>query len=167
MACSSSPWTKVVDLSNVAIGKLSQAALELNVNLDLLVGDAAEYKFEPTRFDLIVLFYHLDRNLFPKMVAALKPGGMLIFKMSLQWDLDGGLTSVSANPLGRNELLLLVPELHVLYQEERPVRGSGRCRVHWEKVWRCGRRRSTTGRDQCIGPANSTSVSRLRPVKTI
>ena len=125
MACSSSPWTKVVDLSNVAIGKLSQAALELNVNLDLLVGDAAEYKFEPTRFDLIVLFYHLDRNLFPKMVAALKPGGLLICKMSLQWDLDGGLTSVSANPLGRNELLLLVPELHVLYQEERPVRGRG------------------------------------------
>ena len=125
MACSSSPWTKVVDLSNVAIGKLSQAALELNVNLDLLVGDAAEYKFEPTRFDLIVLFYHLDRNLFPKMVAALKPGGLLICKMSLQWDLDGGLTSVSANPLGRNELLLFVPELHVLYQEERPVRGRG------------------------------------------
>ena len=114
-----------MDLSNVAIGKLSQAALELNVNLDLLVGDAAEYKFEPTRFDLIVLFYHLDRNLFPKMVAALKPGGLLICKMSLQWDLDGGLTSVSANPLGRNELLLLVPELHVLYQEERPVRGRG------------------------------------------
>lgn len=110
---------------NVAIGKLSQSALELNVNLDLLVGDAAEYKFEPTRFDLIVLFYHLDRNLFPKMVAALKPGGLLICKMSLQWDLDGGLTSVSANPLGRNELLLLVPELHVLYQEERPVRGRG------------------------------------------
>ncbi|SRR5258708_6921473 len=49
----------VVDLSNVAIGKLSQAALELNVNLDLFVGDAAEYKFEPIRFDLVVLFYHL------------------------------------------------------------------------------------------------------------
>ena len=59
------------------------------------------------------------------MVAALKPGGLLICKMSLQWDLDGGLTSVSANPLGRNELLLLVPELHVLYQEERPVRCRG------------------------------------------
>ena len=36
-----------VDVSDVAIGKLSQAALELNVNLDLSVGDAAEYKFEP------------------------------------------------------------------------------------------------------------------------
>jgi SAM-dependent methyltransferase len=115
----------VVDLSNVAIEKLSQAALVLNVNLDLLVGDAAEYKFEPTRFDLMLLFYHLDRSLFPKMVSALKPGGLLICKMSLQWDPDGGLTGVSANPLGRNELPLLVPELHVLYQKERPVRGRG------------------------------------------
>jgi SAM-dependent methyltransferase len=111
-----------VDLSDVAIGKLSQAALEVNVNLDLFVGDAAEYKFEPTRFDLIVLFYHLDRNLFPKMVSALKPGGRLICKMSLQWDSDGRLAAVSANPLGRNELPLLVPELYVLHQEERPVR---------------------------------------------
>jgi hypothetical protein len=45
--------------------------------------------------------------------------------MSLQWDPDGGLTGVSANPLGRNELPLHVPELHVLYQKERPVRGRG------------------------------------------
>jgi SAM-dependent methyltransferase len=115
----------VVDLSNVAIEKLSQAALELNVNLDLLVGDAAAYKFEPTRFDLMLLFYHLDRSLFPKMVSALKPGGLLICKMRLQWDPDGGLTGVSANPLSRNELPLLVPELHVLYHGERPVRDRG------------------------------------------
>jgi len=114
-----------VDLSDVAIGKLNKAALKLDVNLDLLVGDAAEYKFEPTRFDVIVLFYHLDRNLFPKMVSALKPGGLLICKMSLKWDSYGQLPTVSATLLGRNELPLLVPELHVLYQEERPARSWG------------------------------------------
>jgi SAM-dependent methyltransferase len=114
-----------VDLSAVAIAKLSQAALARNVNLDLLVADAAEYKFEPRRFDLIVLFYHLDRALFPKMVSALRPGGLLISKMSLPWESDGRLATVNANPLGRNELPLLVPELHVLYQEERPIRDRG------------------------------------------
>jgi SAM-dependent methyltransferase len=126
--------------------------------------DAAEYKFEPTRFDLIVLFYHLDRNLFPKMVSALKPGGLLICKMSLQWDPDGGLAGVSANPLGRNELPSLAPELHVLYQEERPVRDRG-------VVEFIGRKSGDPAGDelhscdQCNGPANSTSVSRLRPVR--
>src|ERR1700689_4269283 len=37
----------VVDLSDVAIAKLSQAVLELNIKLELLVGDLSEYKFEP------------------------------------------------------------------------------------------------------------------------
>jgi SAM-dependent methyltransferase len=113
----------VVDLSDVAIGKLSQAALELNVNLELIVGAAFQYKFEAARFDLIVLFYHLDRNLFPKIVSALKPGGLLICKMSLRWNSDG--SKVAANPLDRDELPSLLPELNVLYHQERPVRDRG------------------------------------------
>jgi SAM-dependent methyltransferase len=107
------------------MGKLSQAALELDVNLDLFVGDAREYKFEPTRFDLIVLFDHPDRNLFLKMVSASKPGGLLICKMSVQWDSDGRLATVSANPLGRNEPPSLLPELNALCHQERPVHGRG------------------------------------------
>ena len=115
----------VVDLSDVAIGKLRDAALELNVNVDLFAGDAAEYKLEPGQFDLIVLFYHLDRSLFPRIVSALKPGGLLICKMSLRWDSGERLTTASANPLHRNELPSLVPELDVLHHQERPVRDRG------------------------------------------
>ena len=115
----------VVDVSDVAIGKLRQAALELNVNVDLFAGDAAKYKLEPSHFDLIVLFYHLDRGLFPNIVSALKPGGLLICKMSLRWDSGEGLMTASPHPLHRNELPSLVPELVVLHHEERPVRGRG------------------------------------------
>jgi SAM-dependent methyltransferase len=115
----------VVELSDVAIAKLSQAALELHFNVDLFAGDAAEYSFEPAQFDLIVLFYHLDRSLFPKIISALKPGGLLICKMSLRWDSSERLTTASTNPLHRNELASLVPELDVLHHEERPVRERG------------------------------------------
>jgi len=115
----------VVELSDVAIGKLRQAALDLNVNVDLFAGDAAEYKLEPAQFDLIVLFYHLDRSLFPRIVSALKPGGLLICKMSLRWDSGESLTTASTSPLHRNELPSLVPELEVLHHEERPVRDRG------------------------------------------
>ena len=115
----------VVDVSDVAIGKLRQAALALNVNVDLFAGDAAEYKLEPVQFDLIVLFYHLDRSLFPKIVSALKPGGLLICKMSLRWDSGERVTKASTNPLHRNELPSLVPELDVLHHVERPVRDRG------------------------------------------
>ena len=115
----------VIDVSAVAIAKLSQTARELNVKLELLVGDASEYKFEPARFDLIVLFYHLDRNLFPKIVSALKPGGLLICKMSLRWAPGGTPTVATANPLNRNELPSLIPDLPVLHHRERPVRDRG------------------------------------------
>ena len=115
----------VVELSDVAIGKLRQAALELNVNVVLFAGDAAKYKLEPAHFDLVVLFYHLDRSLFPKIVSALKPGGLLICKMSLRWDSGESLTKASTNPLHRNELPSLVPELDVLHHQERPVRDRG------------------------------------------
>jgi SAM-dependent methyltransferase len=115
----------VVDVSDVAIGKLSQAALELNVKLELLAGDAAEFRFEPAHFDLIVLFYHLDRSLFPRIVSALKPGGLLICKMSLRWDSGKSATTANTNPLQRNELPSLVPELDVLHHQERPVRDRG------------------------------------------
>jgi SAM-dependent methyltransferase len=114
-----------VDLSEVAIKKLDHAALELNVSLDLFVGDAFEYKFGSAQFDLIVLFYYADRNLFPKVVCALKPGGLLICKLSVRWDTDANSTSASADPLNRNELPLLVPDLQVLYHEERQVRDRG------------------------------------------
>ncbi|MFZ0799352.1 MAG: class I SAM-dependent methyltransferase, partial [Terriglobales bacterium] len=89
----------VVDVSDVAIAKLSQSALDLNVKVDLFVGDAAEYKFELIRFDLVVLFYHLDRSLLPKIASALKPGGLLLSKMSLRWHADGKSATVGAVPL--------------------------------------------------------------------
>lgn len=115
----------VVDVSTVAIGKLSQEAKKLNVNVDHFIGDAADYKFQPEHFDLIVLFYHLDRSLFPKIVLALKPGGFLICKMSLRWDLGGEVSEGNNNLLYRNQLPLLLPELRVLRHQERPVRDRG------------------------------------------
>jgi 2-polyprenyl-3-methyl-5-hydroxy-6-metoxy-1,4-benzoquinol methylase len=124
LACRSWQVT-VVDLSDVAIGKLSRAALERSVKLDLLVEDLSRYKFEPARFDLIVLFYHLDRSIFPKISFALKPGGLLISKMSLIWNTNARVTTVATEPLHREELPSLVPELHVLHHQERPVRDRG------------------------------------------
>lgn len=114
-----------IDLSEVATKKLNQAALELNVSLDLFVGDASEYKFESARFDLIVLFYHADRNLFPKLVSALNPGGLLICKLSLGWNTDARLMAAGTDPLNRNELPSLFPALQVLHHQERQVRDRG------------------------------------------
>ena len=115
----------VVDVSPVAIGKLSQAANQLSLNLSLLATDAAEYDFGAARFDLIILFYHLDRSLFPKIVAALKPGGFVICKMAVSWGSETATKAGDENPLGKNELVALFPDLYVIDHHERPVRERG------------------------------------------
>jgi SAM-dependent methyltransferase len=114
----------VVDLSEVAIGKLSQTARDLNLKLDAIAGDASEYQFVPAQFDLIVLFYHLDRGLFPKIFFALKPGGLLVCKMSLRWNSEAS-PAATLNVLQRDELPSLIPQLQVLQHQERPVRDRG------------------------------------------
>jgi SAM-dependent methyltransferase len=115
----------VVDISGVAINRLRLTALQLNLPLELFALAATEYEFEPAKFDLIVLFYHLDRSLCEKIMSALKPGGFLICKTSLQWDCDERSTSVGLIPLARNEILSLVPDLSVIYHQERPVLDRG------------------------------------------
>ena len=114
-----------VDVSEVAIGKLSQAAGQHNVKINLFAVDAAEYDFQPAGFDLIVLFYHLDRALFSKIVSALNPGGLFVCKMAVYWGRELALTSANLRPLDKNELVSLVPDLQVIDHHERPVRDRG------------------------------------------
>jgi hypothetical protein len=107
--------------------------LKRNLRLDLIVGDASDYKFGPSRVDLVALFYHTDRNLFPKLVSALNPGGLLLCKLSLRWGTAARLTAVGSDPLIKNELPSLVPELDTL--QERPVldRSVVECRGKMEE----------------------------------
>ena len=112
----------VVDISEVAIRLLRLRALQLDLALDLFVLDAAEYPFQPAGFDLIVLFYHLNRSLCQRIVSALKPGGVLICKSSAAWTSNGSPAPSDASPLVRNEILSLFPGLRTMYHLERPVR---------------------------------------------
>jgi hypothetical protein len=48
-----------VDISEVAMGKLGQAASQLDNKILLYTMDAAKYEFGPARFDLILLFLSL------------------------------------------------------------------------------------------------------------
>ncbi len=115
----------VVDISEVAIRKLGQNAQQLDLTLNLLALDAKEYAFEPASFDLVVMFYHLDRDICPQVVSTLKPGGFLICKSSVCWDSYEGTAPANIRPLTKGEILSLFPELPVLHHQERPVRDRG------------------------------------------
>jgi len=115
----------LVDVSDVAVGKLRAEARRLDLQLDLFVADAAAYDFRLERYDLIVLFYHFDRSLFGRIVGALKPGGLFICKMAVQWHVDVVRSNGAGDPLGRNEIVSLVAGLIVVDHRERPVRDRG------------------------------------------
>jgi SAM-dependent methyltransferase len=115
----------VVDISEVAIRKLDRIALQLDLTLDLFALDATEYQFKPGRFDLIVMFYHFDRDICPRILSALKPGGFLICKSSLSWDTHEGTAPTTMGPLAKNEILSMLPELIAIHHQERPVRDRG------------------------------------------
>jgi SAM-dependent methyltransferase len=116
----------VVDISAVAIRKLGQRAQQLDVTLNLLAQDVREYSFEPARFDLIVMFYHFDRDICPRVLSTLKPGGFLICKSSACWDHPyEGIAPVNLRPLAKSEILSLLPAVSALHHQERPVRDRG------------------------------------------
>jgi SAM-dependent methyltransferase len=115
----------VVDISEVAIRKLDQKAQQLDLTLNLLALDAREYTFEPARFDLIVMFYHLDRDICPQVPASLRPGGFVICKSCVCWDAYEGVAPANLRPLAKSEILTLLEELSPLHHQERPVRDRG------------------------------------------
>jgi len=106
-----------VDISAVAIEKLKEAAGSLNVHT--LIMDVADYDLSPGSFDLIILYYHFDRQLFPKIFNALKPGGLFICKLAF--------TNIPKenSPLQKEELLTLVSYFDIISHEERPVKDRG------------------------------------------
>jgi 2-polyprenyl-3-methyl-5-hydroxy-6-metoxy-1,4-benzoquinol methylase len=71
------------------------------------------------QYDLVVVFFFLQRELFPVLAAAIKPGGHLIYKTytTEQQRFNGG-PSHPMFLLQPNELLHAFPSLRVLHYHE-------------------------------------------------
>jgi tellurite methyltransferase len=74
-------WSvSAVDGSAVAIEVVRQRAADRMVTIDAIVADleAHEYPIRPTHWDLIVISYYLQRDLFEPAMAGVAPGGLLL-----------------------------------------------------------------------------------------
>lgn len=71
------------------------------------------------QYDLVIVFFFLQRELFPALISALKPGGLLIYKTytTEQQRFSGG-PSHPMYLLEPNELLRAFSSLRVLYYHE-------------------------------------------------
>lgn len=74
-------WQVVaVDASRVGIEIAEAAARTHDIEVDWRVADLEreEFEIEAEGYDLICVFYYLQRDLFPKIRAGVKPGGLAI-----------------------------------------------------------------------------------------
>ena len=113
---------KLLDISEVGIkqaaenakrtgtaGSISSEVRDLNVMQDL----------GREQYDLVIVFFFLQRELFPALISALKPGGILIYKTytTEQKHFAGG-PSHPMFLLEPNELLRAFSSLRVLHYHE-------------------------------------------------
>jgi tellurite methyltransferase len=111
----------LLDISEIAIAKAKSTAEDKAINpthIDLQIGDASDFT-APNRYDLIAVFFYLQREIFPELQNSLRPGGLLIYKTytKLQSQFAGG-PSHPMHLLDENELLHAFPSLTVLHYRE-------------------------------------------------
>jgi 2-polyprenyl-3-methyl-5-hydroxy-6-metoxy-1,4-benzoquinol methylase len=101
------------DISAIAVERARQLAQRAGVKIDAQVVDLRAVALPRETYDVIVCFYYLQRDLWPHIVAALKPGGMVVYET---FTIDQAQFGHPTNPdylLRPNELLHAFRELRI------------------------------------------------------
>jgi len=67
-----------IDISETGLKKAETLAKEQGVSIETQVVDLETYQLSPETYDVIICTYYLQRDLFPQMIKALKPGGIVV-----------------------------------------------------------------------------------------
>ena len=112
--------TLAVDRDAAVIGTLSQEAARRGLSIETQVVDLERGKpfLEPDSFDLIVVIHYLHRPLFPALVRAIRPGGVLVYETFTRAQAARGKPTNPAFLLEPGELPLLVRPIDVAASRE-------------------------------------------------
>ena len=111
----------LVDASEVALGKARELAAIRGVTLEFLRADLEHHEYlpPPATFDLVIVFFYLQRDLFPAIRSALKPGGLVVYRTyTVDQQRYPGRPRDPQHLLRHNELLEEFREFRVLLYEE-------------------------------------------------
>ena len=113
------------DISLEGLRKAQVLAEERGVRLQLFCQDLEAVRLPAERFDLVLCFFYLQRELFPQIKATLRPGGLVVFKTYTTDQLRfPGRPRHALNMLRPQELLDAFRDFRVLaYQESVQDRG--------------------------------------------
>ncbi|MGH8119701.1 MAG: class I SAM-dependent methyltransferase [Gammaproteobacteria bacterium] len=119
--------TSAWDISDQAISVLRTRASENNLILKTRICDVTDTCLPEQGFNVITVSYFLERTLFPAILNALRPGGLLFYQTWLRERITDKGPRNENYRLGTNELLQLCSGLHIiLYREEGLIGDPGR-----------------------------------------
>jgi SAM-dependent methyltransferase len=72
--------TTLLDISPVALESARKRSGEERLSLHFVEADLDDYSLPEDAFDLIAVFYFLQRTLFPSLQRSLRAGGIVIYK---------------------------------------------------------------------------------------
>ena len=110
----------LADISEAGIERARHSASRHNVMLDFLVGDARSLELGRDRYDLVMVFFFLERDIFPVLGAALRAGGLMIYR-TYTHEHEKFARHRLTHPmyfLRDNELLHAFPDFRILHYAE-------------------------------------------------
>jgi SAM-dependent methyltransferase len=117
--------TYAVDRDADAVRTLNDEAVRRGLPLDARVLDLerASVELDPPDYDLIVVVHYLHRPLFPVLLGALRPGGVLAYETFTRAQAARGRPTNPAFLLEPGELLRLVEPLEIVASREGDYEG--------------------------------------------
>jgi tellurite methyltransferase len=114
----------LIDISEAGVELAQQNAGSLASHIRFVIDDLTRFKASQTQFerefDVVMAFFYLERMVFPEIVKAVRPGGLLIYKTHTL--AQAKLACGPKNPaylLKPGELLRLAQGLRILHYQEK------------------------------------------------
>ncbi|MFN8545877.1 MAG: methyltransferase domain-containing protein [Candidatus Binatia bacterium] len=114
-----------IDRAWDACRALRDVAAAERLPVAIACADALALRWPRGRYALIVQTLFLERALFPALIAALAPGGLLVVETFTREQLALGHPRTAAFTLAPNELLRLVEPLRVVAYHDGPLERNG------------------------------------------
>lgn len=117
---------KAWDISPEAIARLNAEAIQRGLTIDSEVRDVVEQPPEPNSVDVLMVSLFLSRPLCPALVAAIKPGGLLMYQTYCRAKVSETGPSNPEYLLEDNELLKLFSGMKLRVYREESLLGEHR-----------------------------------------
>ncbi len=125
----------LIDISETGVEQARRNAGAVASRIHFVIDDLTGFAASQTQFDVVMAFFYLRREIFPEIVKAIRPGGLLVYKTLTmeQLKLTGGPKD-PAHLLEKDELLRLASGLEVSHHREEVAKKATAALVARKRV---------------------------------